>query len=590
MASTFSSALRRFSRTDAWNWTRKAPFLVTVGVLALASGVLLVFRPFASLGALVVLIACGMFVNAFIPSEANRSKAHHALTWGARIAWIIGGVLVLAIPALTITVLVLCLVAALLIAGAVKVFQAVIWRNEGWIVDALFGISWIVFGIIALIWPDLSVFALSVVFGVQLIVFGVEQLGDALRILRNKPRGIGKRSRRAWLRPIAAGVVCTLAFGGLWASLKFSGSPVPDSFYSAPDELPSKPGTLIRSESFTTDIPADATGWRILYSTTATDGSITVASAIVASPTGSQDSPVIAWAHGTTGSAESCAPSLLEHPFVAGAMPSLSAVLTRGWSVVATDYVGLGTAGPHGYLVGESEGRSVLDAIRAAQDLKEAHLGQQTTIWGHSQGGHASLWAGSLASTYAPELDIVGVASLSPASDLPGLLEGLTQTRVGSVFGAFMITSYADVYDDVALRDYVRPGARILVDETAKRCLTDPGTIASIATALLADGTVWEGDPLHGSLLEHAEENTPRGIIEAPLFMGQGGADTLVLPEVQGKFVADQCAAGQAVDYRVYPGFGHMDVVEEGSPLPGELVEWTNDRFEGKPYTPTCGG
>ena len=51
MASTFSSALRRFSRAHAWNWTREAPFLITVGVIALASGVLLVFHPFASLGA-----------------------------------------------------------------------------------------------------------------------------------------------------------------------------------------------------------------------------------------------------------------------------------------------------------------------------------------------------------------------------------------------------------------------------------------------------------------------------------------------------------------------------------------------------------
>ena len=590
MASTFSSALRRFSRAHAWNWTREAPFLITVGVIALASGVLLVFHPFASLGALVVLIACGMCVNALIPSDASRSKPRRALEWGARIAWVIGAVLVLAIPALTITILVLCVVAALIIAGAIKIFQAVVWRSEGWIADALFGMSWIAFGIVALIWPDLSVFALAVVFGVQLIVFGIEQLGGALRVLRKKPRSIGERTHRTWLRPVVAGVVCVLAFGALWTSATFSGSPVPDSFYAAPHDLPSEAGTLIRSEPFTTDIPANATGWRILYSTTADDGLITVASAIIATPTGSRGSPVVAWAHGTTGSAEGCAPSLLEHPFVAGAMPSIDAVLAQGWSVVATDYAGLGTKGPHGYLVGESEGRSVLDAIRAAQELEEAHLGVRTAIWGHPQGGHAALWAGSLASTYAPELDIVGVAALSPASDLPALLAGLTKTRIGSIFGAFMITSYADVYDDVALRDHVRPGARIVVDETAKRCLTDPGTIASIATALFADGTVWEGDPVHGSFLEHARENTPRGIIEAPLFMGQGEADTLVLPEVQATFVADQCAAGQTVEYRTYPGMGHMDVVEEGSPLPYELLEWTNDRFEGNPYNPTCGG
>lgn len=588
MASTFGNALQWFFRAPARKWTRRAPFLATVGILALVGGVLLIFRPFASLGVLVVLIACGMFVNALAPSSMNRSRPHRILDWSARIAWLLGGVLVLVIPALTVTLLVVCVVGALIIAGVAKVVQAIVGRNEGWIADLLFGTSWIVFGIVALAWPDLSVFALSILFGVQLILFGIEQLGGALRILRKDPITISKRNQRPWVRPTVAGLACTLALGTLWVSSEFSSTPVPDSFYASPSELPSEPGTLIRAEPFSTDIPRGATGWRILYSTMTTDGSMGVASAIVAAPNGADGPPVIAWAHGTTGSAQGCAPSLLAHPFEAGAMPSVNAVLDQGWAVVATDYAGLGTAGPHGYLVGESEGRSVLDAIRAAQELEEAHLGERTAIWGHSQGGHATLWAGALAPTYAPELDIIGVAALSPASDLPGLLEGLTQTRIGNVFGSFMITSYAAVYEEISLQDYVRPGARILVDESAKRCLTDPGTVASIATALFADGTVWQGDPLHGQLLEHAEENTPRGIIHAPLFIGQGEADTLVLPEVQEAYVADQCAAGQVLEYRTYPGMGHMDVVEEGSPLPDELLEWTANRFQSKRYTPTC--
>jgi len=38
-------------------------------------------------------------------------------------------------------------------------------------------------------------------------------------------------------------------------------------------------------------------------------------------------------------------------------------------TVVFTDYPGLGTPGPHPYLVGESEGRAVLDSIRATRQL-----------------------------------------------------------------------------------------------------------------------------------------------------------------------------------------------------------------------------
>ena len=41
--------------------------------------------------------------------------------------------------------------------------------------------------------------------------------------------------------------------------------------------------------------------------------------------------------------------------------------IKAGYAVVRTDYDGLGTPGVHQYLVGTSEGRSVLDAVRAAR-------------------------------------------------------------------------------------------------------------------------------------------------------------------------------------------------------------------------------
>lgn len=49
-------------------------------------------------------------------------------------------------------------------------------------------------------------------------------------------------------------------------------------------------------------------------------------------------------------------------------MPDLDQALAAGWGVVATDYAGLGTTGPQPYLIGQGEGRSVLDSIRAARN------------------------------------------------------------------------------------------------------------------------------------------------------------------------------------------------------------------------------
>ena len=58
--------------------------------------------------------------------------------------------------------------------------------------------------------------------------------------------------------------------------------------------------------------------------------------------------------------------------------------------MLRTDYQGLGTRGVHPYLIGVSEGRSVLDIVRAARDYKKGLVSKKFIIAGHSQGGHAA--------------------------------------------------------------------------------------------------------------------------------------------------------------------------------------------------------
>jgi hypothetical protein len=68
----------------------------------------------------------------------------------------------------------------------------------------------------------------------------------------------------------------------------------------------------------------------------------------------------------------------------------------------------------------------VLDAVRAAGEVVD--LAPRTVLWGHSQGGHTALWAGAEAASYAPELDLLGVAATAPATDLETIL-ATTQDR-----------------------------------------------------------------------------------------------------------------------------------------------------------------
>ncbi|MCW5954870.1 MAG: lipase, partial [Propionibacteriaceae bacterium] len=324
---------------------------------------------------------------------------------------------------------------------------------DGRIATALLGLAGVGFGGLALLWPDITMIVVAVVFGARLISAGGLQVWRALRPAGGvaADEGAPASPGRRWLRTIAAVVALALAVAaGTVSAVLREGSQVTDEFYAAPRTVPDQPGRLIRSEEFTRGVPETAVGWRILYTTTNADGSPAVASGLVVVPrSGAGDWPVIEWTHGTTGFAQQCAPSLLAEPFESGALFLLPDVIEQGWALVATDYLGLGTTGPHPYLIGRPSGQAALDAVRAARQLLEARLGDRTVAWGHSQGGGAALWAGAIADGYAPDVPLAGVAALAPAANLPELTAGLPEITGGSVFGSFVIAAYAALYPDV---------------------------------------------------------------------------------------------------------------------------------------------
>lgn len=550
-------------------------------------------RPMASLSLLLLAVALGLLVAAVAELVEGPGGGAPPSRWRfvRAAAYALGAVGVLAFTGLGVRAVIVVMGLSLVVTGVGDLAQARAAHGvERWN-EVLGGVASVAFGLLALAWPDVSVIVIGVLVGVQLIVLGFRLLGTALRRARGTedgPRQAG--GWRRWGR--LAGNALALVLALLLVLVSFTlrrGAPQPDAFYTPPASVPAQPGQLLRAEPYTREIPDGASAWRILYTTTREEGQPAVASALVVVPTAKARAgiPIIAWAHGTTGVVPGCAPSVID-PFESGAFFNLDQVLRNGWAFVGTDYVGLGTAGPHPYLIGEGEGRSVLDSVRAARQLGDVTLGDDTVVWGHSQGGHAALWTGILASSYSPDVKVEGVAALAPASDLPALIDNLGNVTGGELFASYVIDSYAKTYPDVTYREYVRPGAQPIVREMAARCLAEKSTLLSILTITSLDKTIWNGDPSRGTLAARLQENVPNGRITAPLLLGQGGADQLVVPSAQDAYVQARCAAGQQVDYRTYVGRDHVPLVEPDSPAVSDLVAWTKDRLAGRLPTSTC--
>src|ERR1700735_990161 len=193
------------------------------------------------------------------------------------------------------------------------------------------------------------------------------------------------------------GILCALAV--------MDAAAAQTAFYRAPPSaVAGQPGTLVRQEVID-GAPLGATAYRVLYRSIGMKGEPIFVSGVIIVPQGDpppEGHPIVAWAHPTSGVTPRCAPSLAI--FLFQQIQGLRSFVEHGYVVAATDYPGLGTPETHPYLVGDSEARAVIDAVRVASTMPGAGRGKRFVVWGHSQGGQASLFTGIIAQTYAPEL------------------------------------------------------------------------------------------------------------------------------------------------------------------------------------------
>ena len=360
------------------------------------------------------------------------------------------------------------------------------------------------------------------------------------------------------------------------------------SLGAAPAEA-TGPGSILNVWPLEGGGPGNSQAFRILYRSTGMNGEpIEVSGAIYwnpdAAPAGGRN--VIAWAHPTSGVVRACAPSLM--PDNAGMIWGLADILAQSYVVVATDYPGLGTPCIHPYLIGVSEARAVLDSVRAARNLPHTGASDRFAVWGHSQGGHAALFTGQLAASYAPELKLVGVAAAAPATYLVELFDADADTATGKELTAMALYSWSVLYN-IPATTLVEPAAMRPFERMAHDCIESVAEFKAISDAekplehlkfLKVDPT--ETEPWRSIMQKNTPGQAPAG---APIFIAQGTADTTVRPQITKRFGEALCKQGARVTFVWLQGVSHTFAAKASA---SQTLRWIGDRFRGARAPSSC--
>ncbi|HSD25193.1 MAG TPA: alpha/beta fold hydrolase [Solirubrobacterales bacterium] len=347
-------------------------------------------------------------------------------------------------------------------------------------------------------------------------------------------------------------------------------------FYKPPKKLPKQHGTLIWARKAGGLVPLENARYTklVLYASLTPQNRLVAVSGSVAVPKGKPPKggwPVISWAHGTTGVADVCAPSrdFAGTPNPTGEAyinPELNAWLAAGYAVLRTDYQGLGTPGKHPYLVGKAEGRGVLDIVQAAREL-DPRIGKRYLISGHSQGGHAALFAAGEAKKYLPKLRLRGTVAFAPASHIleqSKLLSNLTTQSGLTALAAMILDGASTQSSQIDVNRLLSDRALSLYPLLQQQCLARLGASDEYGgmppSELERSGADLSAlDPVLAAM-------NPLVRSRAPIQIEQGEADTTVFKIYTDQLKNELIAAGNQITYRTYPGVNHVGVVTTGEP------------------------
>ncbi|MFI8565359.1 lipase family protein [Rhodococcus sp. NPDC078407] len=332
-----------------------------------------------------------------------------------------------------------------------------------------------------------------------------------------------------------------------------SAAPGSADFYTAPvaDLEAYAPGVIVRREPVPQlDVLGSRTE-RILYRSADPRDRAVAVSGLLITPAlawrGPGPRPVMAYAPGSYGIADRCSGS--SELGLTTTMPALLPLLAQGYQVVTTDYQGLGTPGEYEFLGRISSARALLDAARAAASGTDAPV----VLYGYSAGGVASAAAAELASTYGPELSVVGAFVGAAPTDPVLRVEGQDGTEWAATM-MYTIDGLIGAHPEQAegIRALFNERGRAALDAARDFCTTDALAYGSLRSEdLTVDGESLAAlmtGPVLGPLT--AANTIGFTVPDLPVMIVQGVHDSSVDIE-QSRLLAHRWTAAGLADITV---------------------------------------
>ncbi|WP_405136631.1 lipase family protein [Nocardia sp. NBC_01388] len=359
------------------------------------------------------------------------------------------------------------------------------------------------------------------------------------------------------------------------------------------------PGEIIAARQvhlgYLSALPINVDAWQLSFRSTNTRGEAIPAVTTVMRPHAASNGPrpLLSYASAEDSLGQYCKPSYLSQVASVGSLAGAGetsslfvvplAAAEMGWGVVISD-----TEGPdEAFGAGPLEGHITLDGIRAAENFEPMALdGAQTQVglMGYSGGALAAGHAAELHQSYAPELNIVGVAEGGVPADVGAALKMASgNAGAGIVFAGAIGASreYPELAD--FLNQNLSLAGHALV--TVKQNLCQIYTAAAVPFVNI-NGLFTIPDALDDPRAAAVMDKIAMGhaVPDMPLFIAQSNPDWLVPVGPVNKLVDTYCADPTArVQYLRDHFSEHLSLDALSVPL---FLNFIKDRFNGVP-TPT---